>query len=54
MSLAEKKKRKNTNVPVNKNMHDYSGEAVFIEKKEKAAEIIKKYGLPKTLLKRVK
>lgn len=51
MSLAEKKKN---NVPVNKNMHDYSGEAVFIEKAEKAAETIRKYGLPKTLLKRTK
>ena len=54
MSLAEKKKTRKDNVPVDKNMHNYSDETVFIEKSEKAAETLKKYGLPKTTLKKTK
>lgn len=42
-----KKSKLDMNVVVNKKMRDYSNEPVFIEKAEKAREVIKKYGLPK-------
>jgi hypothetical protein len=53
-TIINKRKQDKSNVPVDPNMRDYSNEPFFVKKAEKAADTIKKYGLPKEIEKRVK
>lgn len=47
-TVASKKSKTKLKVVVNKNMKDYQKESYFVEKKEKAKQLIEKYGLPKS------
>ncbi len=47
-TVASKKSKSGLNVVVNKNMKDYTNEPYFVEKAEKARQLIKKHGLPKS------
>jgi hypothetical protein len=49
-----KQKQNKSGVIADPNMRDYSNEPFFIEKAEKAAETIKKFGLPKEIDKKAK
>lgn len=48
------KKENTTNITVVEKMKDYSKEAVFKKKAEKAIAFLKKHGLPKTFSKKKK
>ncbi len=47
-TVASKKYKPDLKVVVNKLMKDYQKETYFVEKKEKAKQLIEKYGLPKS------
>lgn len=48
----DKKGPKKGKQPVNTSTTDYSQDPFFVKKNERAAEVIKKYGIPKHLLKK--
>ncbi len=47
LAVTSKKSKTDLKVIVNERMKDYSNEPYFVEKKEKAWQLIKKHGLPK-------
>jgi hypothetical protein len=54
MPTAALKKGKSNDITVVKKMKDYSNEPAFKKKAEKAAEFLKKNGLPKAFTKKKK
>jgi hypothetical protein len=52
MGTTSKKKKHLPGITVNPNMRDYSKEPYFVEKHERARELIAKYPIPEELLRK--